>query len=113
MKFRSGSTALAVIGDWPRPTTQELIRHAKRHGLDDVDAKGVPRDKRARALHNEGARWHYPTYRRLASDSLVEVAFDHLDEESYAQFVSAIGYDNFRESARKDWREARAFKETD
>ena len=77
-----------------RPTMKALLAHWRQYGLSE---KPGYRGKVAR----------YGSYKKLAKDPLIEVAFDYLGEQSYVQLIEAVGYGEFVEDARADWVQAR------
>lgn len=74
------------------PTLKSLTKHFQQFGLSE---KVGYRNKARR----------YPNYSSLAKDPLVEVAFDYLGENAYVHFIETIGYPQFAEAARDDWKD--------
>lgn len=74
-----------------RPTVASLIAHFKAYGLSE---KVGYRKKLQR----------YGSYKSLAKDPLIEVGFDYLGENAYAHLIEAVGYSQFTEAAREDWK---------
>lgn len=78
------------------PTLRNLLLHVETHGLDRSPThKGV-------SVQNT-----YKTYKQFAKDSAAEVAFAHLSEDAYCQFVSVAGNPEWVDEARKDYRKER------
>jgi hypothetical protein len=84
----------------PRPTLDALVRHADKFGLDNVGQVF----KGGRYEHGQV---RYSSYKKLRSDSLVEVGRAYLTEENYVALVEALSYGSHREDAREDWNDER------
>lgn len=73
-----------------------LIRHVDKFGLDSKHAGYRGKEK------------PYTTYKQFAKDSAAEVAYAHLGEDAYVQFVERYGKHAWVDAARADHQEARA-----
>lgn len=94
MRFRSLQPVELPSAE--RPTLEQLLTHAKKHGFTHA-----PRD-------GHGRRRQFRGYKRLSRDPLVQVAIDYLGQNAYAAFIEGIGYGKFKDKARKDWKEHHA-----
>lgn len=81
-------------GGAARPTLEGLLAHFKAYGL--CQKPGY-----------RGVKPRYKTYKTLAKDALVEVGFDYLGEKAYVRLIEAVGYPEFAEAARADWKSER------
>lgn len=91
-KYRS---AVAAFPWAETPTYKTLHKHYEKYGLDN------------HGTGYRGADQRYTSYAKFSADALIEVAFDYLGENAYVQFCEAVGYGNFTEQARADWRAER------
>lgn len=91
-KFRSRSTEATGA---KRVRTADLIKHYQAYGLSE-------------GTGYRGKKSRYKSYKMLAKDPLIEVAFDWLGADSYVQVIEAVGYGEFAEEARKDWEDEHA-----
>lgn len=76
-----------------QPTSENLLRHFKKYGLDNTHQK-----------HNNV----YRSYKALSTDALVEVARAYLAEDAFVFLVGAIGFASWEEAARNDWSDSRS-----
>lgn len=79
----------------PTLTSEGLIKHFRRYGLDN---------------HQQGYRGAdatYKSYNTLREDSLVLVARTYMPEDTYAIIIGVVGYPHFEAKARADWRKIR------
>jgi hypothetical protein len=72
------------------PTVGGLLAHFRQYGLSEK--KGY-----------RGKLQRYGSYKSLAKDPLVEVAFDYIGEDGYVQVIEGIGYGHFADAAREDY----------
>lgn len=86
--------AQAVAEGWLKPVTvQNLLDHYNKYGLDNHGTGYKGRDEQ------------YRSYNQLRADALVHVARSRLTEDGYLQVLRLVGYDQYEEQARSDWRE--------
>lgn len=76
-------------------TSESLIKHFKRYGLDNAHA----------GYRNAPAI--YKSYKTLREDSLVLVARTYMPEDTYAIIIGVVGYPHFEQKARQDWKDIR------
>ena len=91
MQLRS----VSVPPGWARPNYESLVRHFDKYGLSNAHTG------------HRGSAQTYGNYKKFAKDALAEVAFDYLGEDTYVVLVERIGYSEFADQAREDWRQAR------
>lgn len=73
-------------------TFEGLLTHFQKYGLSEK-------------LGHRNKVQRYGSYKKLATDPFVEVAFDYLAENAYVALIEAIGYGHFAEQARADHKE--------
>lgn len=73
-------------------TVANLLAHYQRYGLDNSQSgyRGKP-----------GV---YNSYKDARADALLQVARSRLTEDAYIQVLEAVGYPQFEDAARDDWR---------
>ncbi len=76
-------------------TSDGLVKHFQKYGLDNSHSG------------YKGKAETYSNYKALRQDCLVLVARTYFAEDTYIQILDVIGYGQYAEQGRADWKEMR------